>query len=132
MSFLIGPVFFVLLETSITKGPRHAIFLDIGVLLSDILYLLASFYVAKEINEWLTENSFIKYIAGSVFIVMGVVSIIKNRSLDKTKKISLKEVDSNSEINSKSSLTKNSHGHSFAKYTIDNTVSETNWRSSYE
>ena len=32
----------------------------------------------------------------------------------------------------KTSLTKNSHGHSFAKYTIDNTVSETNWRSSYE
>ena len=79
LSFLIGPVFFVLIETSLNKGVRHAIFLDIGVLLSDILYLIASFYVAKEINEWLNENSFIKYIAGGVFIIIGVFSILKKR-----------------------------------------------------
>ena len=50
LSFIVGPVFFVLLETSIKKGIRHAIFLDIGVLFSDILYLIASFFFAQEIN----------------------------------------------------------------------------------
>ena len=58
LSFLIGPVFFVLLETSIKKGLVQAIFLDIGVLLSDILYLLASFYVAKEINQIFNSRDF--------------------------------------------------------------------------
>ena len=83
LSFLVGPVFFVLIETSLNKGIKHAIFLDLGVLLSDILYLIASFYVAKEINEWLNENSFIKYIAGGIFVIIGVFSILKKRPHNK-------------------------------------------------
>ena len=51
LSILIGPVFFVLLETSIKKGARHAIFIDIGVLLSDVLYLIAAFFFSEKINE---------------------------------------------------------------------------------
>jgi len=84
LSFLIGPIFFVLLETSIKKGLVQAIFLDIGVLLSDILYLLASFYVAKEINQWLNDNSFVKYIAGGVFIILGLISIFKKQENNKS------------------------------------------------
>ena len=77
LSFFIGPVFFVLLETSIKKGVRHAIFLDVGVLFSDVLYLIAAFFFAQEINDKLNENSYVKYIAGGVFIIIGLVSIIK-------------------------------------------------------
>jgi len=86
LSFLIGPIFFILLETSIKKGIVQAIFLDIGVLLSDILYLLASFYVAKEINQWLIANSFVKYIAGGVFVILGLISIFKKQEDNKSKR----------------------------------------------
>jgi len=85
LSFLIGPIFFILLETSIKKGIVQAIFLDIGVLLSDVLYLLASFYVAKEINQWLIANSFVKYIAGGVFIILGFISIFKKQQSNKSR-----------------------------------------------
>mgnify|MGYP000648356774 FL=1 len=32
LSFMIGPVFFVLLETSVVKGFRAALFFDLGVI----------------------------------------------------------------------------------------------------
>ena len=39
LSVMVGPVFFVLLETSITKGARSALMLDLGVFISDIIYI---------------------------------------------------------------------------------------------
>lgn len=78
ISFMLGPAFFILIETSIKKGFKAAIFLDIGILLSDAIYLLAAFFVAEKINLWLTTNSFVKYIAGSSFFVLGIVSVYKN------------------------------------------------------
>jgi len=94
LSFLIGPMFFVLLETSIKKGVRHAVFLDIGVLLSDVLYLIASFFFAQEINDKLNENTYVKFIAGGIFIVIGLVSIIKKSSyLKNTSTIDLDSIN---------------------------------------
>ncbi len=84
LSFLLGPAFFVLIETSIKKGFKSAVFLDLGILLSDAIYLLASLFVAEKINSWLNENSYIKYIAGSIFILLGVISIYRNYSNLKT------------------------------------------------
>ena len=78
ISFMLGPAFFILLETSIKKGFKAAIFLDLGILLSDAIYLLAAFFVAEKINIWLTTNSFVKYIAGSVFITLGITFVYKN------------------------------------------------------
>ena len=40
MAFMIGPVFFVLLQTSLLKGARAAIFFDIGVILGDVSFIL--------------------------------------------------------------------------------------------
>ena len=78
LSFLFGPAFFVLIETSIKKGFKSALFLDVGILLSDAIYLLASLFVAERINSWLNANPYIKYVAGSVFLLLGFISIFKN------------------------------------------------------
>lgn len=93
LSFLIGPVFFVLLETSIKKGPKHAVFIDIGVLLSDILYLIVAYLFAQQILENLnTEYFFVNYIAAGIFIIMGLVAILKKSSPQKGKPINLSEI----------------------------------------
>ena len=43
LSFTIGPVFFTVLETSISKGVKAAIFVDIGVVLSDVVFFVVDF-----------------------------------------------------------------------------------------
>ena len=44
LAFTIGPVFFTVLETSISKGVKAAIFVDIGVVLSDIVFFVIAFF----------------------------------------------------------------------------------------
>ena len=92
LSFLIGPVFFVLLETSIKKGVKNAIFIDIGVIISDILYLLLAYFFAQKVNEILSDNSYVKYIAALVFVTMGVVSILSRDKPKNKKPIDIEEV----------------------------------------
>lgn len=92
ISFMLGPAFFILIETSIKKGFKSAIFLDIGILLSDAIYLLAAFFVAEKINLWLTTNPFIKYIAGSIFIILGIVTVYKNIIQIKLKTSQIKDL----------------------------------------
>ena len=89
---MLGPAFFILIETSIKKGFKAAIFLDVGILLSDAIYLLAAFFIAEKINFWLTTNLFVKYIAGSIFTVLGIVSIHKNIVQINLKNSPVKEV----------------------------------------
>ena len=43
LAFTIGPVFFVLLETSVTKGFTSAVIFDLGVILADIIFILVIF-----------------------------------------------------------------------------------------
>ena len=43
LSFLVGPVFFVLLETSAVKGFRAAFVFDLGVVLADILFIAVAY-----------------------------------------------------------------------------------------
>ena len=51
LSIMIGPVFFVLLETSIRKGIRAAIAFNIGVLLNDILYILIAYVFYSQVAD---------------------------------------------------------------------------------
>ena len=57
ISFMLGPAFFILIETSIKKGFKSALFLDLGILLSDAIYLLAAFFIAEKIHLWLSTNN---------------------------------------------------------------------------
>ena len=44
LAFMIGPVFFVLIETSITKGIRAAIAFDAGVIIADIIFISVAYF----------------------------------------------------------------------------------------
>ena len=46
---LIGPVFFMLLETSVSRGWKAAIALDLGVLTSDLICILIAYYGSKDL-----------------------------------------------------------------------------------
>ena len=71
LSVMVGPVFFILLETSITKGIRAALALDIGVFISDILYILFALSFVDQISSINSgENKLIfGFIGGSIFII---------------------------------------------------------------
>lgn len=78
LSFSLGPVFFELINTSLRKGFKAAMLMEIGVLLSDIIYLFLALFSASKALEYLNTYSWINYVFGGVFILFGIFSILKN------------------------------------------------------
>ena len=89
LSLMIGPAFFLLLETSIKKGVRAALAFDLGILVSDIIYIIIAylFYgeVAKLVDGKHTE--LLKAIGGALFIIYGVVSFFKKSKVQTQEEI---------------------------------------------
>ena len=56
LSFMIGPVFFVLLETSATKGFRAGVSLDVGVIIADIVFLVIAYFSSFQLLENLSNE----------------------------------------------------------------------------
>ncbi len=80
LSIMIGPVFFILLETSIRKGVRSAIAFDIGVLFSDFIYILIAYVFYSQVASITGDgknNENAKIVGGALFIIYGVVTFFK-------------------------------------------------------
>ena len=78
LSFTIGPVFFTVLETSISKGVKAAIFLDIGVVISDLVFFVIAFFGTSSLLSSIKENTSSWYFLGGVLLATyGGVSFIK-------------------------------------------------------
>ncbi|MGQ3012300.1 MAG: LysE family translocator [Flavobacteriales bacterium] len=87
LSVLIGPVFFILINVSIKEGFRSAIYLDLGIILSDAVCILVSYLGMAALLED-RQNRLYFIIGGSIIlIVMGVLKILPDRKLasDKAK-----------------------------------------------
>lgn len=76
---MVGPSFFLLLETSIKRGVKAAFAFDCGVLISDLIYILIAYLFFSEIAS-LTQGAnehLLKIIGGVLFIGYGTVTIFK-------------------------------------------------------
>jgi threonine/homoserine/homoserine lactone efflux protein len=88
LSMMIGPAFFLLLETSIKKGIRTALFFDFGILTSDLIYISIAYVFYAEVAKIMEgHNELLKIIGGILFIVFGVISIIKKPSIKNQEEI---------------------------------------------
>ena len=88
LSIMVGPAFFILIETSITKGVKSALFLDLGVLISDLMYVTVAFLFFQQVNELMESNNrhILRVIGGAAFVIFGLVSLSKNKKSDFLKK----------------------------------------------
>jgi len=78
LSFTIGPVFFTVIETSISKGTKAAIFLDIGVVISDVVFFAIAFFGTTSLLNSIEENTSSWYFLGGVLLATyGGASLIK-------------------------------------------------------
>ena len=77
LSFMIGPVFFVLLETSALKGFRAALAFDIGVILADVLFIFAAYFSSFQLLENLSNQPGLYVFGGAILMVYGITTVIK-------------------------------------------------------
>ena len=90
LSFMVGPVFFMLIQTSILKGFRAAFVFDLGVILGDITFILIAYFGSRNLLEKLKDDPRLFYIGGLILVVYGLITY-----LDK----SHKKLNNNTSIN---------------------------------
>lgn len=77
LSFMIGPVFFVLLETSATKGFRAGVCFDVGVVVADIVFLVIAYFSSFQLLENLSNEPGLFVFGGMILLVYGVYLFAK-------------------------------------------------------
>lgn len=91
LSFMIGPVFFVLLETSVVKGFRAAVMFDLGVVLADIVFITIAFFSSYRLIQSIKDDPALFIFGGLVMLTYGIISFVNNRK--ESRKTNIDEID---------------------------------------
>ena len=83
LSFMIGPVFFVLLETSVVKGFKAALVFDLGVVLADIIFILIAYFSSYRLIQSIKDDPALYIFGGLVMLTYGIITLIKNKKAEK-------------------------------------------------
>ena len=77
LAFMIGPVFFVLLETSVTKGFRAALVFDLGVIVADIFFIGLAYFSSFQLLENLSNQPGLFVFGGMIITIYGIIIFLK-------------------------------------------------------
>lgn len=81
LAFLLGPVFFVLLETAAIKGFRAALFFDLGVLFADVVFLMVAYFSTSQLLHKIKDDPAIFIFGGTILVTYGLISYLKQKRL---------------------------------------------------
>ena len=82
LSFTIGPVFFTILEISVSKGFKAAVFFNIGVVFSEIVFFAIAYASTSSLLESIQENPSWKVLGGvllSFYAGITLLGMYQNR-----------------------------------------------------
>ncbi|MEZ4857365.1 MAG: LysE family transporter [Flavobacteriaceae bacterium] len=77
LAFAIGPVFFTLIETSITKGFKAGLFFDLGAQTADIIFILIAYFSTSKILIRVKDDPGLLIFGGAVLIAYAIISYIR-------------------------------------------------------
>ena len=83
LSFVLGPVFFVLIETSITKVLKAAISFNLGAILADIVFIVFCYYTSKQLLDNLNNQPGLFVLGGAILCVYAVYIFLQRNKVDK-------------------------------------------------
>lgn len=83
LSFMVGPVFFVLLETSAVKGFRAALVFDLGVVLADVIFIALAYFSSYKLIQSIKNDPAIFIFGGILMLTYGIASFIKLKKVSK-------------------------------------------------
>lgn len=82
-AFIMGPVFWVLLETSITKGFKAAVAFDLGVMLADVCFIGVCYLGSFQLLEDEQNKQGLFVLGGTILLLYGLFSWINRAKKSK-------------------------------------------------
>ena len=89
LCFMIGPVFFVLLETAAIKGFRAALVFDAGVVIADLVFIAIAYFSSYRLINNIKDEPALFIFGGLIMVTYGVISFVKQKKA--IKKLDLKD-----------------------------------------
>jgi len=86
LAMLLGPVFFVLLETAAIKGFRAALAFDFGVIVADALFITIAYFSTNQLLEKIKDDPALFIFGGGLLTVYGIISIINDKKTFESKR----------------------------------------------
>ncbi len=80
LAFLIGPVFFTIIQTSVERGFRNGVLVSLGVSLSDTMYVAICYFGLVQFINDPDFRYYLAYAGGIILILFGIYHLfIKSR-----------------------------------------------------
>jgi threonine/homoserine/homoserine lactone efflux protein len=93
LCFMIGPVFFVLLETAAVKGFRAAMVFDLGVVTADFAFIAIAYFSSYRLINNIKDEPALFIFGGLIMVTYGIISYIKlkraSKNIDETIEVEL-------------------------------------------
>lgn len=77
----IGPIFFLLIETSFLRGPKHAMALDLGVIFADILCIVAAYFASADLISIIDKHPGFYRITAFIVLIYAVYMIVSKTTM---------------------------------------------------
>lgn len=79
LSFAAGPIFFVLLETSVSRGKMAAFSFDLGAILADFIFIAIAYYSSQRFLRYLGHNRWLVILSGLALAAFGAYYVWRAR-----------------------------------------------------
>lgn len=77
----LGPIFFLLIETSFSRGPRHAFALDMGVITADIICIVAAFFASADLVQLIDKHPGFYRITAFIILIYAIYMIVSRTKM---------------------------------------------------
>lgn len=91
LSISAGPAFFAIIETSLENGFKAAAFMAIGIICSDILYVMIAWFGASRFFDEPKNTVIMGVVGGAILILFGLSYIIKKHKDTEQKEITIEK-----------------------------------------
>jgi len=81
LAIMLGPVFFIVLETAAIKGFRAALALDLGVVLADVVFIYIAYLSTNQLLEKIKDEPALFIFGGVLLISYGVITFIQEKKI---------------------------------------------------
>lgn len=81
LAFLLGPVFFVLLETAAIKGFRAALAFDLGVVVADVAFLFIAYLSTTKLLNKIKDDPALFLFGGVILATYGLMTFLQTKKV---------------------------------------------------
>jgi threonine/homoserine/homoserine lactone efflux protein len=93
VSISLGPAFFAIIQTGITRGFRNGIFMAAGISLSDVMLVTISYLIGASLFDDANNKVYVGLVGGIILIIFGSVSWAKKPDIMHMRHLNMDEVN---------------------------------------